>query len=284
LIFKKIKKMPEAIANRVEVKTSFFSEFKKALMPNKAMSRRNYTIMVALQIAIAIMFWLSTNALIPKPIEVWNSFKTLVQTEGLIQELMTSTKLGLAALIRTIILSLLLSYLTVLPLFRPAGFIVSKLRFLTLVGLSFVFTIYTSSGHDLKIALLVFGMSVFFVPGAINVVNNVSRNALNHARTLRMNEWEVVFRTQIIGTMDTMFELIRQNFAIAWMMLTMVEGIVRSEGGAGALLLNQNKHLHLDSVFAIQFSILLIGIGIDYTIGVLKNLLFPHARLEMDRK
>ena len=47
----------------------------------------------------------------------------------------------------------------------------------------------------------------------------------------------------------------RQNAAMGWMMLTMVEGISRSEGGVGAMLLNQNKHFHLSAVFAIQLTI-----------------------------
>lgn len=276
---------PEILTKVNKPKAPTFIDFKKAFMPNKAMTRRNYTIMVAIQVIFAFLFWIyGTGVLIPKPIEIWNAFTNLIQTEGLIQELLVSSSIGIAALLRSVVISLILAYATVLPWFRPVGFIVSKLRFLTLVGLSFLFTVYTSGGHDLKVSLLVFGMSVFFVPGAINIVNSVTRNSLNHARTIRMNEWEVVYRKQIIGTLPSMFELIRQNFAIAWMMLTMVEGIVKGEGGAGVLMLNQNKHLHLDSVFAIQFSILFIGIGIDYVIGLLRRLFCPHIKYEMDRK
>jgi NitT/TauT family transport system permease protein len=68
------------------------------------------------------------------------------------------------------------------------------------------------------------------------------------------------------------------------MMLTMVEGISRAEGGIGAMLLNQNKHLHLDAVFAIQILILLVGIGMDYLIGVVKNIICPYASLSLERR
>jgi NitT/TauT family transport system permease protein len=68
------------------------------------------------------------------------------------------------------------------------------------------------------------------------------------------------------------------------MMLTMVEGISRAEGGVGAMLLNQNKHLHLDAVFAIQILILLVGIGMDYLIGVVKNIICPYASLSLERR
>jgi NitT/TauT family transport system permease protein len=68
------------------------------------------------------------------------------------------------------------------------------------------------------------------------------------------------------------------------MMLTLVEGISRAEGGIGAMLLNQNKHLHLDAVFAIQILILLVGIGMDYLIGIIKNIVCPYASLSLERR
>lgn len=46
----------------------------------------------------------------------------------------------------------------------------------------------------------------------------------------------------------------------------MVEGITRSEGGIGALLLNQNKYFNLSAVFAIQLTILAYGILQDYAL------------------
>ena len=67
-------------------------------------------------------------------------------------------------------------------------------------------------------------------------------------------------------------------------MLTMVEGISRSEGGVGAMLLNQNKHFHLSAVFAIQLSILLLGLVQDYGIGLLRTIFCPYASLTLERK
>jgi NitT/TauT family transport system permease protein len=68
------------------------------------------------------------------------------------------------------------------------------------------------------------------------------------------------------------------------MMLTMVEGISRSEGGVGAMLLNQSKHFHLSEVFAIQFLILFVGMLQDYGIGVLRRLCCPYADLKLERR
>jgi NitT/TauT family transport system permease protein len=99
-----------------------------------------------------------------------------------------------------------------------------------------------------------------------------------------MNEWQVVWEVVILGTAEQAIEVLRQNAAIGWMMLTMVEGIARSEGGVGALLLNQNKYFHLPEVFAVQITILLIGMLQDYGIGVLARVVCPWAQLGRERR
>ena len=60
--------------------------------------------------------------------------------------------------------------------------------------------------------------------------------------------------------------------------------VLHSEGGVGAMLLNQNKHFHLSAVFAIQLTILLLGLGQDYFIGLLRNVFCPYATLQLERK
>ncbi len=258
--------------------------FVQIFSPNKAISKTTAMIIVGFQVVLLLAAWYTTGPLIPKPHEIWAAFTKLMAEGDLLRELFVSTGLCLEALAIAILISLGISYLTVLPFFRPLAFLVSKGRFLTLVGLSFVFTLMVSSGHGLKVWLMVFGITVFFVTSMVAVIKAIPKAEFNHARTLRMNEWQTVWEVVILGKIDQVFEVIRQNFAIAWMMLTMVEGISRSEGGIGTMLLNQNKHLHLDAVFAIQIVILLVGIMMDYLIGVFKNIFCPYASLTLERK
>ena len=69
-----------------------------------------------------------------------------------------------------------------------------------------------------------------------------------------------------------------QNAAMGWMALTMVEGLVRSEGGIGALMLNENKHLDLDAVFALIGVVLVVGIAQDVALAWLRRTACPYAR------
>ena len=253
--------------------------------PNKSIGKRSWVVMITLQVVLAIGLWFAlSSVLLPTPIEILAALKRLTTEDTLIQELFTSMWLSIKSMLIAVVISLLISYATVMPFFRPFAFLVSKFRFLTLVGLSFVFTLLTHSGHQLKVSLMVFGITVFFVTNMVAEIQNIGRNEFNHARTLRMPEWQVVWEVVILGRFHQVFELIRQNFAIAWMMLTMVEGISRAEGGIGTMLLNQNKHFHLDAVFAIQLVILIVGMLMDYLIGFAKNMFCPYASLTLERK
>ena len=251
--------------------------------PNKTVSKTTVMIIIGFQLVALMAAWYATGPLIPKPHEIGIALSRLMSEGDLLRELFVSTGLCLEALGIAIFISLIISYLTVLPFFRPIAFIVSKGRFLTLVGLSFVFTLMVSGGHSLKVWLMVFGITVFFVTSMVAMIRSIPKADFNHARTLRMSEWQTVWEVVILGRIDQVFEVTRQNFAIAWMMLTMVEGISRSEGGIGTMLLNQNKHLHLDAVFAIQLVILTVGILMDYLIGVFKNIFCPYASLTLER-
>jgi NitT/TauT family transport system permease protein len=256
-----------------------------AFAPNRVISKNTLRIIVAFQVAIVLLIWLNSPfPVLPRPGEVFRAFQELWFQEGLGRELGTSFTMNLQALGLTVLISLALSYLTVIPAFRPIALAVSKGRFLGLIGLTFVFTLMVGGGRPLKVSLLVFGMTVFFVTSMASEVLSIPREKFDHARTLRMNEWQVVWEVVVLGTADRAFEVLRQNAAIGWMMLTMVEGISRSEGGVGAMLLNQNKHFRLAEVFAIQITILLVGILQDYGIGALRRLILPYADLTLERR
>lgn len=253
--------------------------------PNHTATSSAMRIVVAVQVVLALGIWfVAPFQVLPTPPEVFAALGTLWMEQGLGQELIISFLLNLEALAWTVALSLGLCYCTVMPFFRPLAGAVAKGRFLGLIGLTFVFTLLVGGGRHLKVSLLVFGMTVFFVTSMASEIEAIPKSKFDHARTLRMSEWRVVWEVVVLGTFDKAIEVMRQNAAIGWMMLTMVEGISRAEGGVGAMLLNQNKHFHLPEVFAIQLVILSVGLGQDYGIGLFKRLVCPYAELTLERK
>jgi NitT/TauT family transport system permease protein len=168
--------------------------------PNKTLSKSTATLLVAAQAIAFILLWVfSPFVFLPSQTETLHAFSQL-WVDGLANDLIISFTLNLQAIGVALIISLGLAYATVLPFFRPIVAFISKLRFLSLVGLTFFFTLATSSGHELKLYLLVFSISVFFVTSMADVLNGIPKVQFDLARTLRMNEWRVVYEVIILGS------------------------------------------------------------------------------------
>jgi NitT/TauT family transport system permease protein len=260
------------------------NEFIAAFVPNRVVSRSTVRMIVAVQVALFFALWaFSPFVFLPSIGDTWSAFVEQ-WGQGLGGELIVSFYANIQAIAISCIISLGLAYLTVLEGFRPVVTFLSKLRFLSMVGLSFFFTVATKTQHELKISLLVFSISVFFVTGMADVIESIPKEQYDLARTLRMGPWRTVWEIVVLGQIDKAFDVLRQNAAIGWMMLTMIESMVRSEGGVGAMLTTANKHFYLNAVFAIQITILLLGLGQDYMLGVSKKLFCPYADLGSERK
>lgn len=252
--------------------------------PNHIMSSASLRFMVMLQLIVFFAVWSFADfPFLPSPIEIGTAWWKLF-SEGMSSELATSMLLSIEATAFTVVISLLLVYASVMPFFRPLTALVSKFRFNGVVGITLFFTILTSSGHSLKVSLLVSTMVVWFVTSLREEIRAIPLEEYEHARTLRMKEWRVVWEVVILGRLDRVVEVLRQNAAISWVMLTTVEGFVRTEGGLGAMLVQQAKYLHMNEVLAIQLTILSIGISIDWFWGSLRKAFFPYADLSTGGK
>ncbi|HLL54354.1 MAG TPA: ABC transporter permease subunit [Myxococcaceae bacterium] len=256
-----------------------------ALKPNRVIDPATALLLAGLWGGTALLLWaVSPFQTLPTPSEVWSALGQLWWHEGMGPELFSTLKLITHALALTVVLSLLLSYATVVAFLRPVVAAASKLRFLGLTGLVFPLTLATGGGYGLKVALLTFGMTTFFVTSMAQVVIEIPRSQFDHMRVLGASELRIFWEVVVLGTKDKALDVMRQNVAMGWSMITMVEGISRAEGGIGAMILNQNKHFLLAQVYAILFVILLIGLLLDYMLGVLTNVLCPYVSFERVRR
>jgi NitT/TauT family transport system permease protein len=107
---------------------------------------------------------------------------------------------------------------------------------------------------------------------------------IDYARSLGLKGWRLTWELFVRGRSAENLELIRQNAAVGWTLLAMVEGITRSEGGIGAMLLSSNKYFGMENVFAIQLTILAYGVLQDISLSGLRTLLCPWTRLARSDK
>lgn len=222
-------------------------------------------------------------AFAPSPLEVLDAFPPLF-AQGLAYHLYVSLTTNLQAVAISCLLMIPLAWLTVLPAMRPIVELLSRLRSLGVTGLVLPFTVIFGGGHALKVSLLVFGMSFFLLASLCDIVGGISREEFDLARTLRMGPWRSTLEVVVLGRIDAVIDAVRQNAAMGWVMLTMVEGLVRFEGGLGAMLLAEDKHLRLDSVGAIMIVVLVLGILQDWGFLAFRRFLCPYAEITRERR
>lgn len=242
--------------------------------------------LASISLATLMVFWALAPASsgIPSQLEIATSWNTLALSQGLLIELFNSTLVIWKALFLSAFIAVGIAALYTADIFKPIGTFIASMRFLGFAGLTFLFTLWTSDGGQLKLALLTFGMTVFLTRSTIDVVKGIPQSDIDYARSLGLSGWGLTWEVICRGKSGDMLDLIRQNAAVGWTLLSMVEGLVRSEGGIGALLLNQNKYFNLSAVFAIQLTILAYGILQDVGLNYIRSILCPWTNLNRSDK
>lgn len=255
---------------------------KKIFRPLQIIDAKTFATLVIVQLAIALGFWqILGGELLPTPSKVIAAVFTTIASPSFFDDFFSSLGLTLQGMGISIFIALIVSYLSLVPVFKPFAEFIVKCRYLTLTGLIFVFTLYTKDGHQLKISLLIFGIVPFFVTSFLSVIASINSQEFELCKTLRMSNWRTLLEVVIIGKLDQVLEVLRQNFAIAWMMITMVEGLSMSEGGLGTMLIKSSKYINMANVFAVLFIIFMIGVLFDYLLGKMRHWLFPYTKINI---
>ncbi len=247
--------------------------------PFASINKKTVAILITVQVAVTLLIWQTvSNGLIPKPGNVAAAFMRLLSAKQFWDNMLVSLGLTLKAMFYSIIITLVFAYLSVIPFFKSIAQFIVKCRYLTLTGLIFIFTLLTKDGSELKLSLLVFGIVPFFVTSFLSVIINIEKQEYDLCKTLGYNNWQTLYEVIIVGKADQVFEILRQNFAISWLMITMVEGLSMSEGGIGTLLIKYNKYNDITVVVALQFVIFLTGLCFDWLLGIIRKWLFPYTQ------
>lgn len=239
---------------------------------------------VAVQVIVLIILWFAVpTQVLPSPVEIFKAWVHLADDQKLLVELWHSAITIWKAIAATVLLTFIISILSTATFFKPVAKWLTALRFLGFAGITFIFTLMTSDGAELKLWLLTFGMTFFLLANNLAVIDSISQEEIDYAKTLHLRGWRITWETVIRGRLDEFIDLLRQSAAMGWMLLSAVEGLVRYEGGIGALLISQNKFFRLDGVFAIQITILLFGIGQDYALRWIREMVCPYVKLSQAR-
>jgi NitT/TauT family transport system permease protein len=253
---------------------------KKFFTPFQDIKGSSRTIMLTTWLVLLISFWfycsLGTTHLFPTPTQVFHGFGEMFN-DGLVVHLFSSLSLCAQAVFFSVLISMLVAYASTIATFKGIGDFVSKLRFLPLAGITFYITILISDARTIQVWVLVMFMSTYLITSLVQMINDIPEEEFDHARTLGCTRWEMLWEVVIKGRLDYVFELVRQNLAIVWMMLVSIESILIAAGGLGVLIKNGDKVGDNGKVIAVQIVIIVVGITLDFLITRLRKLIFRYS-------
>ena len=176
------------------------SPLRRAFLPNRLVDGTTWTILVGAWVGATLVAWLlSPWETLPGPLDVLRALQSLWMEQGMGPELFTTIRLILHAMLLTVVISLVLSYATVIAALRPLVIATSKLRFIGVTGLVFPFTLLTGGGYDLKIALLTFAMVTFFVTSMSQIVLEIPQEQFDLMRVLGAGEGRIFWEVVVVG-------------------------------------------------------------------------------------
>jgi ABC-type nitrate/sulfonate/bicarbonate transport system permease component len=253
-------------------------ELKQIFLPFGQIRKSTRIILVVVWLVfLTIMAAIFHNPLIPSPVKIFSKFLELIQSSSLWVEFISSIEFTFKAMFYSLLITMLLTYLAVIPMIEPIAVFVSKCRYLTLSGVIFLFTVLSGNVSNLKMSLLLFGIIPFFLTSALGTINPVLlRGEINKAMINKKTRWETVWEVLVVGKLDVMIEILRQNFAMAWLIIIGVEGLAMSEGGLGTLFIKAGRVLEIDKVFSLLLIVLLTGVLIDFLLKLARQLSFPY--------
>lgn len=248
-----------------------------AVTPNAPLPRAHAGAITAGWALLVLVAWtLWRPVLLPGPVSVVTSWPALWSQGGLGQALATSFATNLEAVGISALIALPIAYASRVPIVRPVALALAKLRFLSPAVFFMVLLFALRDAHTLKLGMLVLGISSYLLTSMVTVVQGLPDTSFDEARLLRMDEWKATWYVVVRGTLPQAIDALRDNAAMGWSMLMMVEGLVRGEGGVGVLLLEQEKYFNLAAVYAIALAILAGGLLQDTAWRALRAWLCPY--------
>lgn len=241
--------------------------------------------LIGLVLILAIWFGVTNSGMIaksilPNPIDVLKSFKTLHFDGFLIKNTLYSLKLNYLGYLEAVLVAVPLGFLIGLIPFCRALFskYIDAIRFLPLTALTGLFIVWFGIDDNMKVQFLAFGIFVYLLPIVVQRVGEVDEVYVQATKTLGANKWQIIKSVFIPAVLNKLFDDIRVIVAISWTYIIIAE-LVNSTGGIGSMIFKAARQSRTEQVFALLIVIILIGVVQDKLFIWLDKLLFPYKHI-----
>jgi len=230
---------------------------------------------------ILVIWFLNPIKALPLPQEVLRAIAKMWTSnqpgQGLGYNVYVTMKLNVVGVGYAAIISIAIAYLSVIPLFQPFNKMVQWLRYIPIVGFNLVFLSLFTIGWPMKVAMLTTGMSFFLVTSMTGVVGAIPRLKYELAKVLGYKDRQVFYTVVVRPTLPQMIDMIAQNAAIGWVMITAIETYNRTEGGIGSQIYSYSATNNLAEVYGYLLIIGVIAVLEDLFFSLIKRLFFPYS-------
>lgn len=213
----------------------------------------------------------------PSPSEVLDALYKMWSKHQLLSHVWSTIKLNIVGLLYSTIISLLISYSSVIPVFQPFNSVVKLLRYIPFIGFTLIFFSLFTIGWPTKVAMLTTGMTFFLVTSMTDAVSSIPRMKYELAKVLGYNDLQIFYNVVVRPTLPQMIDMVAQNAAIGWIMITSIETYSRNEKGIGTQIYAYYSTNNLPEVYGLLIIIGIIALLEDGIFSLLKRYLFPYS-------
>lgn len=127
-----------------------------------------------------------------------------------------------------------------------------------------------------KVALIFLGVAPYLTLLIADTVHSVRQELIEASLTLGATKTDIIFRVILPYSMPQIWDSFRIMFGAAWTFVIIAE-IVGSSSGLGHLIIESQRFIRTDNIFAGILVIGVLGVLTDYMFKVSRKVLFPWA-------
>jgi ABC-type nitrate/sulfonate/bicarbonate transport system permease component len=216
---------------------------------------------------------------LPSPLRVLQAFPKLLYENNLIQNIGFSIGINLSGYLEAILITIPIGFIIGLIKYARWGFQrqIDALRYVPLTALTLLFIIWFGIETGMKVHFLAFGIIIYLLPVMIQRIDEVDDVYLKTVHTLGATDWQVLKTVYFPNVVSRLSDDIRVLTAISWTYIIVAESINSNQGGIGTIIYSVGqRQVQSDKLFALLFTIMIIGVIQDKIFVALDKQLFPH--------
>ncbi|HNW34190.1 MAG TPA: ABC transporter permease subunit [Candidatus Ozemobacteraceae bacterium] len=225
---------------------------------------------------------LLTQAILPSPMEVLRSLKSLWVDRKLLSNVFASfVRVGegfLVALLLGFPLGLAMgSFSRIKAMFAPLMVFGGYLPIPALVPL---FMSLFGTTELQKVMFLAFAFGIYLLPMFVRAIEEVDNVYLLTAYTLGSSKWQAVRHVLLAISLPNLYDAMRMGFGVGWGYIILAEMVDMGSGGLGALILGSQRIGPKEHIYLVLLVIVILAFITDKLWEYFGDVLFPYRRLK----